>query len=71
MLVGQLVSIDGARLSKRSGNVIELDDLRDWLGTDALRYWLARYPMSSPLSLDAEILRKRTNDNPVFYVQGP
>ena len=25
--------------------------------------------MSSPLSLDAEILRKRTNDNPVFYVQ--
>ncbi len=43
MLVGQLVSIDGARLSKRSGNVIELDDLRDWLGTDALRYWLARY----------------------------
>ncbi|MEJ1092772.1 arginine--tRNA ligase [Microbacterium istanbulense] len=69
VLVGQLVSIDGARLSKRSGNIIELDDLRDWLGTDALRYWLERYPMSSPLLLDAEILRKRTNDNPVFYVQ--
>ena len=28
-----------------------------------------RYPADSPLSLDGEELRKRTNDNPVFYVQ--
>ena len=69
VLIGQLVSINGARLSKRAGNIIELDDLRDWLGTDALRYSLARYPADSPLTLDPEILRKRTNDNPVFYVQ--
>lgn len=69
VLIGQLVSVNGARLSKRAGNIIELDDLRDWLGTDALRYSLARYPADSPLTLDPEILRKRTNDNPVFYVQ--
>ena len=69
VLIGQLVSINGARLSKRAGNIIELDDLRDWIGTDALRYSLARYPADSPLTLDPEILRKRTNDNPVFYVQ--
>ncbi|CAO1650725.1 arginine--tRNA ligase [Salinibacterium sp. NG22] len=69
VLIGQLVSINGARLSKRAGNIIELDDLREWLGTDALRYSLARYPADSPLTLDPEILQKRTNDNPVFYVQ--
>lgn len=69
VLIGQLVSVNGARLSKRAGNVIELDDLREWLGTDALRYSLGRYPADSPLSLDPELLRKRTNDNPVFYVQ--
>ncbi|WP_065569966.1 arginine--tRNA ligase [Microbacterium oleivorans] len=69
VLIGQLVSVNGARLSKRAGNIIELDDLRDWLGTDALRYSLARYPADSPLTLDPEILQKRTNDNPVFYVQ--
>ncbi len=69
VLIGQLVSVNGARLSKRAGNIIELDDLRDWLGTDALRYSLARYPADSPLTLDPEILRRRTNDNPVFYVQ--
>lgn len=69
VLIGQLVSVNGARLSKRAGNIIEMDDLREWLGTDALRYSLARYPANSPLTLDPELLRKRTNDNPVFYVQ--
>ena len=69
VLIGQLVSVNGARLSKRAGNIIELDDLRDWLGTDALRYSLARYPADSPLTLDPDVLTKRTNDNPVFYVQ--
>ena len=69
VLIGQLVSINGARLSKRAGNIIEMDDLREWLGTDALRYSLGRYPADSPLTLDPELLRKRTNDNPVFYVQ--
>ncbi|WP_144828609.1 MULTISPECIES: arginine--tRNA ligase [Microbacterium] len=69
VLIGQLVSINGARLSKRAGNIVELDDLQAWLGTDALRYSLARYPADSPLTLDPEILQKRTNDNPVFYVQ--
>ena len=62
-------ALNGARLSKRAGNIIEMDDLREWLGTDALRYSLARYPADSPLTLDPELLRKRTNDNPVFYVQ--
>ena len=69
VLIGQLVSINGARLSKRAGNIIELDDLREWLGTDALRYSLGRYPADSPLTLDPELLQKKTNDNPVFYVQ--
>lgn len=69
VLIGQLVSVNGARLSKRAGNIIEMNDLREWLGTDALRYSLARYPANSPLTLDPELLKKRTNDNPVFYVQ--
>ena len=67
--IGQLVNLGGARLSKRAGNIIELRDLINWIGTDAIRYSLARYPADSPLSLDGEELRKQTNDNPVFYVQ--
>lgn len=69
VLIGQLVSINGAKLSKRAGNIIELDDLQAWLGTDALRYTLARYPADSPLAIDPEVLQRRGNDNPVFSVQ--
>jgi arginyl-tRNA synthetase len=69
VLIGQLVSINGARLSKRAGNIIELTDLQKWLGTDALRYSLSRSPADSPLTLDPDLLRSHSNDNPVYYVQ--
>ncbi|HLS32183.1 MAG TPA: DALR anticodon-binding domain-containing protein, partial [Brevibacterium sp.] len=38
-------------------------------GRDALRYSLARIPADSPLTLDPEVLRSASNDNPVHYVQ--
>ncbi|AYO49330.1 arginine--tRNA ligase [Micrococcus luteus] len=69
ILIGQLISVNGAKLSKRAGNIIELKDLVEWLGRDALRYDLARYPADSPLTIDPELLRSTTNDNPVYYVQ--
>ncbi|MGO1884576.1 MAG: arginine--tRNA ligase [Citricoccus sp.] len=69
VLIGQLISVNGAKLSKRAGNIIELKDLVEWLGADALRYSLARYPADSPITIDPQILTSRTNDNPVFYVQ--
>ena len=69
VLIGQMVSVNGARLSKRAGNIIELRDLLDWLGADALRYSLGRSPADSAMSLDPELLKKNTNENPVFYVQ--
>lgn len=69
ILIGQLISVNGARLSKRAGNIIELRDLIEWLGADALRYSLARIPTDSPLTLDPEVLRSASNDNPVYYVQ--
>ena len=69
VLIGQLVSVNGAKLSTRAGNIIELKDLIDWLGKDAVRYSLARFPADSPLTLDPELLKKHSNENPVFYVQ--
>ncbi len=69
VLIGQMVTVNGAKLSKRAGNIVELDDLLEWVGADSLRYELARYPSDTPLDLDGEQLRKRSNENPVFYVQ--
>lgn len=73
VLIGQLVKMvkggQEVRLSKRAGNIITIDDLVDEVGTDAARYSLIRYPVDSPLVLDVDLLLKRTNDNPVYYVQ--
>ena len=73
VLIGQLVKImrDGeeVRMSKRAGELITLDELIDDIGVDALRYSLARYPVDSPLVLDAAEITKASTDNPVYYVQ--
>ena len=49
--------------------MITMEDLVDEVGVDAARYSLIRYPVDSPLLLDLDLLVKRSNDNPVFYVQ--
>ncbi|MBW8171913.1 arginine--tRNA ligase [Ornithinimicrobium sp. Arc0846-15] len=69
VLIGQLINISGERMGKRRGNALFLHDLLEWIGSDPLRYSLARFPADSPLDLNGEEMRKRTNDNPVFYVQ--
>jgi arginyl-tRNA synthetase len=73
ILIGQLVSLvkDGepVRMSKRAGNVVTMEDLVEAVGVDAARYALARSSINSTLDIDIEQLAKKTNDNPVFYVQ--
>jgi arginyl-tRNA synthetase len=41
----------------------------DAVGVDAARYSLVRSSINSTLDIDLELLAKKTNDNPVFYVQ--
>ena len=73
ILIGQLVNLvrDGqpVRMSKRAGTVVTMEDLVEVVGVDAARYALARSSANSQLDIDLEQLAKRTNDNPVFYVQ--
>ncbi|MEY4424479.1 MAG: hypothetical protein RJB56_106 [Actinomycetota bacterium] len=73
ILIGQMVNLmrDGepVRMSKRAGTVVTMEDLVEAVGTDAARYALARSSINSQLDIDLEQLAKKTNDNPVFYVQ--
>jgi arginyl-tRNA synthetase len=73
ILIGQMVNLvrDGQpmRMSKRAGTVLTLEDLVDAIGVDAARYALARYSVDSPIDLDLDQWTKRSNDNPVYYVQ--
>ena len=73
ILIGQMVNLvrDGEplRMSKRAGTVVTMEDLVDAVGVDAGRYALARSSSDSMIDIDLDLLTKRTNDNPVFYVQ--
>jgi len=73
VLIGQMVNLvqggKPVRMSKRAGTVVTLEDLVEVVGTDAARYALVRSSIDSNLDIDLELLQKRTNDNPVFYVQ--
>ena len=73
VLIGQMVNLlrDGNphRMSKRAGTVVVLEDLVDAVGVDAARYALVRSSSDSQLDIDLDLLSRRTNDNPVFYVQ--
>ncbi|MET4061086.1 arginyl-tRNA synthetase [Arthrobacter sp. UYP6] len=73
VLIGQMVNLvkDGkpVRMSKRAGTVVTLEDLVDAVGVDAARYTLARFSADSNIDIDLDLLTKRSNENPVFYVQ--
>jgi arginyl-tRNA synthetase len=73
ILIGQMVKImEGGvelKLSKRAGTIITLEELVEKVGTDAARYTLIRYPTDTPMVMDVDLLKKNTNENPVYYVQ--
>ena len=73
IMIGQMVFLvrDGQpmRMSKRAGTIVTLEDLVEAVGNDAGRYALVRSPIDSHLEIDLDLLAKRTNDNPVYYVQ--
>jgi arginyl-tRNA synthetase len=73
ILIGQMVNLikDGnpVRMSKRAGTVVVLEDLVEAVGVDAARYALTRSSTDSMIDIDLDLLRKHTNENPVFYVQ--
>jgi len=73
VLIGQLVKImEGGqeiKLSKRAGTIITLEELIEKVGVDAARYTLIRYPVDTPMVMDVDVLKRNTNENPVYYVQ--
>jgi arginyl-tRNA synthetase len=73
VLIGQLVKImeggQEVKLSKRAGTIITLEELVEKVGVDAARYTLIRYPVDTPMVMDIDVLKRNTNENPVYYVQ--
>jgi arginyl-tRNA synthetase len=72
-ILTQLVALyrsgEQARMSKRSGDLVTLDELLDEVGPDAARYTLLSRSSDTPLDFDIELAKRQSLDNPVYYVQ--
>ncbi|HEX2025170.1 MAG TPA: arginine--tRNA ligase [Actinomycetota bacterium] len=73
ILVYQFVTFtrggEPVRMSKRTGDVITLDELLDEVGADAARYTLVSRSIDTPIEFDFEAVTRQSLDNPVYYVQ--
>lgn len=73
MVITQLVRLerDGeeVKISKRSGDLVTLEDLIEEIGPDAVRLTYLLQSIDSPQTVDLELAIAQSNENPVFYVQ--
>ncbi|MBQ7953352.1 MAG: arginine--tRNA ligase [Clostridia bacterium] len=58
-----------ARMSKRTGKAITLDDLLEEIGIDAARFFFNMRNAGSHFDFDLDLAVEQSNNNPVFYVQ--
>jgi arginyl-tRNA synthetase len=71
--ISQLVSLvragQPAKMSKRAGDIVTVDDLLEEVGKDAFRYTMLRFALDTPIEFDVEAVTRQSMDNPVYYVQ--
>jgi arginyl-tRNA synthetase len=72
IIIGQLVSLyrrgELIRMSKRTGEMITLEEVIDEIDAPATRYFLVRNSPSTHLDFDLELAKSRSLENPVYYV---
>ncbi|EJO22559.1 arginine--tRNA ligase [Selenomonas sp. FOBRC6] len=73
VLLLQMVSLyrDGelVKLSKRTGETVTLRELMEEVGVDAARYFFLMRSLDSQLDFDLDLAKKKSNENPVYYIQ--
>jgi len=73
VLIYQLVNLTrggtAARMSKRRGDVVFLDDFVDEIGVDAARWYLLSRGHDQTIEIDVDLAAERSQKNPVYYVQ--
>ena len=57
------------KISKRAGSYVTLRDLLDWVGRDAVRFFLLSRKADADFVFDVDLARAQTEENPVYYVQ--
>jgi arginyl-tRNA synthetase len=73
VIICQLVTLrrgeEVVKVSKRSGDIITLQELIEEVGPDACRFIFLSRSADSQMDFDMELAKKQSTDNPVYYVQ--
>jgi arginyl-tRNA synthetase len=73
LVIYQLVTIrqggEDVRLSKRAGTMVELRELIEEVGADAVRFTLLSRAADSQMEFDVDLAKEQSDRNPVYYVQ--
>ncbi|CAN5714962.1 arginine--tRNA ligase [soil metagenome] len=67
--LGQMISLAGGRMSKRAGNAVALSELIDDIGADATRFLSLQSSLDQATTVDLDVVKQQSMENPVFYVQ--
>ncbi|HEY5807635.1 MAG TPA: arginine--tRNA ligase, partial [Povalibacter sp.] len=57
------------KISKRAGSYVTVRDLIEWVGRDAVRFFLASRKADSEFVFDIDLALAQSEENPVYYVQ--
>ncbi|MBO9354402.1 arginine--tRNA ligase [Bordetella petrii] len=57
------------KISKRAGSYVTLRDLIDWVGRDAVRYFLIQRRADTEFVFDIDLALSKSDENPVYYIQ--
>jgi len=57
------------KISKRAGSYVTLRDLIDWVGRDAVRFFLIQRRADTEFVFDIDLALSKSEDNPVYYIQ--
>ncbi|CUI87277.1 Arginine--tRNA ligase [Achromobacter xylosoxidans] len=57
------------KISKRAGSYVTMRDLIDWVGRDAVRYFLIQRRADTEFVFDVDLALSKSDENPVYYIQ--
>ncbi len=73
IIVSQMVSLrrgdEVVKVSKRSGDIITLQEVVDEVGADPCRFFFLARSADSQMDFDLELAKTQSNDNPAYYLQ--
>ncbi len=57
------------KMSKRTGEIISMDELIEEVGVDSAKFSFLQRTTNAHLDFDIEVAKKKSDENPVFYIQ--